>query len=73
MKEGDYICKDELLKQGWVRLVKYGSIANVFLKGEQAMIVNSLDNQIVRMISKEEAEQILKQWKAVLSATEFLR
>lgn len=73
MKEGDYICKDELLKQGWVRLVKYGSIANVFLKGEQAMIVNSLDNQIVRMVSKEEAEQILKQWKAVLSATEFLR
>ena len=73
MKEGDYISEQDLLKEGWVKLVKYGSIANVFTKGEQGIIVNSLDNQIVRMVSKEETEKILKQWKAVLSAIGFLR
>ncbi len=73
MKQGSYIQENELLKDGWIKLVRYGSIANIFTKNDKAVIVNSLDNQVIRYVEKEELEKILKQWKNVLSATEFLR
>lgn len=73
MKQGSYIQENELLKDGWIKLVKYGSIANIFTRNDEAIIVNSLDNQVIRYVEKEELEKILKQWKNVLYATEFLR
>lgn len=67
MKVGMFIDEKSLVQDGWTKLVKYGSIAHIYTKEEEAVIVNSLDGQIVRYISKEELEAILEQWKIVLS------
>ena len=73
MKVGTFIDEKSLLKNGWTKLVKYGSIAHIYTKRDKAIIVNSLDGQIVRYISKEELEAILEQWKIVLSAIDHTK
>ena len=67
MKVGEFIDEQSLINDDWTKLVKYGSIAHIYTRRDEAVIVNSLDGQIVRYISKEELEAILEQWKIVLS------
>lgn len=66
MKAGQFIAEKELIRLGYVKIVKYGSIAFVYRLGENGVIWDSINKQIFREVTKEEIENIVEAWKHVL-------
>lgn len=73
MKAGEFIDSKELLSEGWIKLVKYGSMAHIYINDNVGIIVNSNDGQIIRIIEEDEIKDILKQWESVLSVVRFMK
>jgi hypothetical protein len=67
MKIGQFISEDEMARQGWEKLVKYGSISYVYTKENIGLIRNDIDGQIIRILDATEIKQIVELWDYVQS------
>ena len=67
MKIGQFISEDEMKRQGWKKLVKYGSISYVYTKENIGLIRNDIDGQIIRILDATEIKQIVELWDYVQS------
>lgn len=73
MKAGEFIDSKKLLTEGWIKLVKYGSMAHIYINDNVGIIVNSNDGQIIRIIDENEIKDIQEQWESVLSVVRFMK